>query len=73
MVPFGYPGLFSRLNGNEAAVARLDEFAALGLYPAIPGSGELALGSPLFEDAIVYLADGQAQHIVGHGAADDAP
>jgi putative alpha-1,2-mannosidase len=39
----------------------------------VPGVGGLALGSPLFEDAIVHLGGGQVLHVVGHGAADDAP
>ena len=143
MVPFDYTGMVSRLGGNEAAVARLDDFfaelnagpsrphawignepglnapwaynfagapaktqavvrriemevfdatpgglpgnddggatsawyvfAALGLYPAVPGVGGMAIGSPLFEDAVVNLANGQTLHIVGQGAAADAP
>ena len=33
----------------------------------------MALGSPLFEDAVVHLSNGQPLHVIGHGAADDAP
>ena len=34
-------------------------FSALGFYPACPGSGEYAIGSPLFEKAIVHLENGE--------------
>ena len=37
------------------------------------GVGGLAVGSPLFEDAVVRLAGGQTLHVVGHGASPDAP
>jgi len=33
----------------------------------------MAIGSPLFSDSVVHLGTGQVVHIVGHGAADDAP
>ena len=33
-------------------------FSALGFYPVCPGSGEYALGSPLFRKATVYLPGG---------------
>jgi len=34
-------------------------FSALGLYPVCPGTGEYILSSPLFDRAIVHLADGK--------------
>ena len=34
-------------------------FSALGFYPVCPGSGEYAIGSPLFEKAIVHLENGE--------------
>ena len=34
-------------------------FSALGFYPVCPGSGEYAIGSPLFEKAIVHLEKGE--------------
>ena len=37
-------------------------FSALGFYPVCPGSGEYAIGSPLFEKAIVHLENGE--HLV---------
>ncbi len=65
--PGGLPG-----NDDGGTTSAWYVFAALGLYPAVPGVDTLAVGSPLFEDAVVHLANGQALHIVGHGAADDA-
>jgi putative alpha-1,2-mannosidase len=47
--------------------------AALGLYPATPGTDRLAIGSPLFQDAVLRLASDRTVHIIGRGAADDAP
>jgi predicted alpha-1,2-mannosidase len=143
MVPFDYAGLFNRLGGNDAAVARLDDFfgelnagpdrphawmgnepslsapwaydfagapqrtqavvrriqtqlfdttpgglpgnddggttsawyvlSALGLFPAVPGSGGLAIGSPMFSDVVVQLANGGVLHIMAPSAASDAP
>ena len=34
-------------------------FSALGFYPVTPGTGEYVLGSPLFREATVTLADGR--------------
>jgi len=34
-------------------------FSALGFYPVCPGSGEYAIGSPLFRYASISLADGK--------------
>ena len=143
MVPFDYPGLFSRMGGNQAAIARLDEFfvelnagmnrphawignepslsapwaynfagapaktqavvrriqrelfdttpgglpgnddggttsawyvfSALGLFPTVPGVSGVSIGSPLFADALIHLANGQTIHIVAQNAADTAP
>ena len=33
-------------------------FSALGFYPVCPGSGEYAVGSPLFQKAVVHLENG---------------
>lgn len=33
-------------------------FSALGFYPVCPGSGEYALGPPLFKDVVINLPDG---------------
>ena len=46
-------------------------FGALGLYPAIPGTDVLVLGSPLFDAATVRLDGGRELRIVGRGAGRD--
>jgi putative alpha-1,2-mannosidase len=46
--------------------------ASLGIYPEIPGSDVLVLGSPLFPKAVLHLRNGDAT-IIGKRAAKDAP
>ena len=36
-------------------------FSALGFYPVCPGSGEYALGTPLFKKAVVHLPGGDLE------------
>jgi predicted alpha-1,2-mannosidase len=48
--PDGYPG-----NDDLGTLSAWYVFGALGLYPAVPGVGLLALGSPLFERAQIAL------------------
>src|SRR5438445_4726829 len=66
--PGGLPG-----NDDGGTTSAWFVFSALGLYPAVPGVGGLAIGSPMFPDTVVHLANGNSLHIVGHGAAPDAP
>ena len=47
-------------------------FAALGLYPEIPGDNVLILNGPLFPQAVVHLTNGDVT-ITGNGAGDNAP
>lgn len=49
--PSGYPG-----NDDLGTLSSWYVFAALGLYPEIPGVDALAIGSPLFPQAVVSLA-----------------
>ena len=42
-------------------------FSALGFYPVCPGSGEYAIGTPLFEKAIVHLENGRELEINADG------
>jgi predicted alpha-1,2-mannosidase len=49
--PAGYPG-----NDDLGTLSSWYVFAALGLYPEVPGVGLLAIGSPLFPRASVALA-----------------
>src|SRR5207244_9782502 len=49
----GYPG-----NDDLGQMSAWYVFGALGLYPAVPGTDVLALGSPLFRRATVHLRGG---------------
>ena len=44
-------------------------FAALGLYPEIPGVAGFALGSPLFPTITVHLGNGHTLSIQSSGAS----
>jgi predicted alpha-1,2-mannosidase len=48
-------------------------WSALGMYPETPGSATLALGSPMFTQAVITLPSGNTLTINGNGAADNAP
>jgi predicted alpha-1,2-mannosidase len=48
-------------------------WSALGLYPETPGTADLALGSPMFTQAVLTLPSGNTLTINGNGAADNAP
>ena len=48
-------------------------FAAMGLYPEIPGVAGFAIGSPLFSSITVHLGNGNLLQITGLAAAEDAP
>ncbi|MGQ5633362.1 MULTISPECIES: lectin [unclassified Streptomyces] len=48
-------------------------WSALGMYPETPGTADLALGSPLFPQAVITLPSGHTLTVNGTGAADDAP
>jgi predicted alpha-1,2-mannosidase len=60
--PVGYPG-----NDDLGTLSAWYVFAALGMYPAQPGTGTLALGTPLFKRAEVRLAHGKRLTITGGG------
>jgi len=57
--PDGYPG-----NDDLGTLSAWYVFGALGLYPAVPGVGLLAIGSPLFERAQIALPHRQRTTIV---------
>lgn len=46
-------------------------FSALGFYPVCPGSGEYALGTPYFKDAVVHLEGGRKLYV--HASGDEGP
>jgi predicted alpha-1,2-mannosidase len=66
--PAGYAG-----NDDLGQMSAWYVFGALGLYPAIPGTDVLALGSPLFRRATLERGDGRRLTIVGRGARRDRP
>jgi hypothetical protein len=63
------------LAGNDdlGAMSSWYVFSALGMYPETPGTADLALGSPLFTQAIVTLPSGATLTINAPAAADNAP
>ncbi len=65
--PGGFPG-----NDDLGAMSSWYVFGALGMYPELPGSDILVLGSPLFSKAVVHLSTGDVT-ITASGAAKDAP
>lgn len=45
-------------------------FSSLGFYPVFPASGEYVLGSPLFEEATIELADGKTFRVSAKNVSD---
>lgn len=62
--PDGVPG-----NDDLGAMASWYVWAALGLYPAIPGTPILAVNTPLFERAEIALPSGKSIRISAPGAS----
>ena len=60
--PDGLPG-----NDDGGAMSSWYVFAAMGLYPEIPGVAGFVLGSPLFPSLTVHLGNGHQLHIIGQG------
>jgi len=65
--PAAYPG-----NDDVGEMSSWYLFSALGMYPELPGSDILVLGSPLFPKTVLHLPNGDVT-IIGNGAAQDAP
>ncbi|MEU5259377.1 lectin [Amycolatopsis sp. NPDC021455] len=63
------------LAGNDdlGAMSAWYVFSALGFYPMTPGTADLALGSPLFTQAVVTLPSGNTLTVNAPAAADNAP
>ncbi|HEY1295374.1 MAG TPA: glycoside hydrolase domain-containing protein, partial [Chloroflexota bacterium] len=61
--PNGLPG-----NDDGGSLSAWYVFAALGLYPAIPGTGGFAVAAPLFPAIDVHLANGSVVHITSDGS-----
>jgi predicted alpha-1,2-mannosidase len=66
--PGGLPG-----NDDLGATSSWYVFAALGLYPSIPGVGGFTLNSPLFPDIKIHLRGGKRLKIEGIGAHANTP
>lgn len=62
------------LSGNDdgGALSSFYVWGALGLFPAIPCVGGLALGSPLFAHATIHLGGGATVRIEAPAASDEA-
>ncbi|HWU76553.1 MAG TPA: GH92 family glycosyl hydrolase [Rhodanobacter sp.] len=65
--PDGIPG-----NDDLGEMSSWYVWAALGMYPEIPGRAELLLGSPLFPHALIHGSGGDVV-IDAPGAASDRP
>jgi predicted alpha-1,2-mannosidase len=65
--PGGLPG-----NDDLGQMSSWYVFAALGMYPEIPGDDVLILNGPLFPQAVLHLTNGDVT-ITGSGAGDSAP
>jgi predicted alpha-1,2-mannosidase len=66
--PDGLPG-----NDDGGAMSSWYVFAAMGLYPEIPGMGGFALGSPLFPSLQLHRGNDSMLTISGQGAAEHSP
>jgi predicted alpha-1,2-mannosidase len=64
--PNGLPG-----NDDGGALSSWYVFAALGLYPEIPGVAGFAVGSPLFPKTTIHLENGKVIHIVAAQSSPD--
>jgi len=65
----------SGMAGNDdlGAMSSWYVWSALGGYPEMPGSATLTLGSPMFTNIAIRLADGKTITETSPAAADDAP
>lgn len=67
------PGGLADGNDDLGAMSAWYVWSALGMFPETPGTSDLALGSPLFTQAVVTLPSGKTLTVNGSGAADNAP
>ena len=67
-LPSGLPG-----NDDLGALSSWYVWAALGLYPDVPGTATLAIASPLFPHVALHLRDGSTLSIEAPNAAPGAP
>ncbi|HEV2376844.1 MAG TPA: lectin, partial [Streptosporangiaceae bacterium] len=67
------PGGLGGGNDDLGTMSAWFVWSALGMYPETPGTSDLALGSPMFTQAVITLGNGKTLTINGNGAADNAP
>jgi len=67
------PGGLADGNDDLGAMSAWYVWSALGMYPMTPGTADLALGSPMFTQAVIALPSGGTLTINGNGAAGNAP
>ncbi|MFD4600326.1 lectin [Streptomyces sp. NPDC058464] len=67
------PGGLADGNDDLGAMSAWYVWSALGMFPETPGTADLALGSPLFTQAVITLPSGGTLTVNGNGAADNAP
>jgi predicted alpha-1,2-mannosidase len=60
-------------NDDLGAMSAWYVWSALGMFPETPGTATLALGSPMFTQAVLTLPSGNTLTVNGNGAADNAP
>ena len=66
--PDGEPG-----NDDLGAMSSWYVWAAMGMYPEVPGRGELVLGSPLFAHITITLGNGRSIVVDAPGATPATP
>jgi predicted alpha-1,2-mannosidase len=66
--PYGIPG-----NDDLGAMSSWYVWAAMGLYPGIPGRAELLLASPLHPETVIHIGNGKTLDIHAPQAAVDRP
>ncbi|SCF26633.1 alpha-1,2-mannosidase, putative [Micromonospora purpureochromogenes] len=66
--PDGLPG-----NDDLGSMSSWYVWAALGMYPAVPGTADLVLGSPLFPQTVVTLPNGATLTINAPAAQASVP
>ncbi|NOU98896.1 GH92 family glycosyl hydrolase [Paenibacillus planticolens] len=59
-------------NDDAGATSSWYVFAAMGIYPFIPGVGGFTVNAPLFPEITINLPNCNTIKIIGHGASDAA-
>lgn len=70
-----FPAAPAGIAGNDdlGTMSAWYVFSALGFYPETPGTADLALGSPVFPNALMHLPTGKTLTITGAGAGTTSP